>query len=129
MRRDEAGILSYTVAVRSLDGVAGQRRGVQVEMDESLRVNRPTETIMVTVRNTGTGTDLLRLSTAIDDQTWTATLANALAVVPGGQTVTIPVRIAVSPSATRPAHLTFTAVSENDPSRTSTVTAALTAAR
>ena len=129
MRRDGAGILSYTVAVRSLDSVAGQRRGVQVEMDESLRVNRPTETIMVTVRNTGTGTDLLRLSTAIDDQTWTATLANALAVVPGGQTVTIPVRIAVSPSATRPAHLTFTAVSENDPSRTSTVTAALTAAR
>ena len=44
MRRDDAGILSYTVAVRSLDGAAGQRRGVQVEMDESLRVNRPTET-------------------------------------------------------------------------------------
>ena len=84
---------------------------------------------MVTIRNTGTGTDLLRLSTAIDDQNWTATLANALAVVSGGQSVTIPVRIGISAAATRPANLSFTAVSETDPARKSTVTAVLTAAR
>jgi len=128
-RRDDAGILSYTVAVRSLDGIGGLRRGVQVEMDETFPIGPAGENVMVTVRNTGTGTDLFRVSADVQDQGWTAALTNALVVVNGGQTATVSVRIARPASATRPASLAFTATSENDPSKKSTVTAALTAGR
>jgi hypothetical protein len=129
VRRDDAGILSYSVAVRSLDGTGGSLRGVQVQMDETVRVGPVASSVMVRVRNTGTETDLFRLAVAVEEQGWTASLANALAVVPGGQTATIPVRISRPATITRPANLTFTASSENDPSKKNTVTAVLTAGR
>ena len=129
LRRDDAGILSYTVAIRSMDSPGGQRRGVQVEMDEAMRVNGTEETILVTVRNTGGATDLFRISVNVEEPGWTAALGNALAAVPGGQTATIPVRITRPATAARPGTLVFTATSESDPTKKSSVTAALTAGR
>ena len=129
LKRDDAGILSYTVAVRSMDSTRGQRRGVQVEMDEAIRVIGTEDTVLVTVRNTGGATDLFRISVNVEEPGWTAAIGNALAAVHGGQTATIPVRITRPATAARPGSLVFTAASESDPTKKSSVTAALTAGR
>lgn len=129
LRRDDAGILSYTVAVRSMDRTGFQRRGVQVEMDEAIRVRGTEDTLMVTVRNTGGATDLFRLLVTVDEEGWNARVTNALAAIPGGQTATIPVRITRAATTLRSGNLVFTATSESDPSKKTSVTAVLTAGR
>lgn len=129
LRRDDVGILSYTVAVRSMDSTGSQRRGVQVEMDEAIRVRGTEDTLMVTVRNTGGATDLFRLSATAGEDGWNAGLTNALAAVPGGQTAAIPVRITRPATTQRPGNLVFTATSESDPAKKTSVTAVLTAGR
>ncbi len=129
VRRDEAGIVSYTVAVRSLEPSGPQRRGVQIEMDRAPRMLGGSITILATVRNTGIGTDVFRLSASLEDPGWAVELRSALAAVPGGQTATIPLRVTRPERSVRPANLVLTARSESDPMKQASVNAVLTAGR
>jgi hypothetical protein len=101
---------------------------VQVEMDDTLRLDA-TGNVLMTVRNTGTGTDLYRLSASAEPAAWTAGLSNALVAVQGGQAATVRVHIGRRDVSVRSGKLHFTATSETDATKKASVTAALTAGR
>ncbi|MBP1660382.1 MAG: hypothetical protein H6P95_1574, partial [Candidatus Aminicenantes bacterium] len=53
LEKDKAGILSYALAVRSLDGSGPQPRGVALEARASQKASRMNAPIVFTLRNTG----------------------------------------------------------------------------
>jgi hypothetical protein len=128
VQRDDAGILSYTVAVRSLDGSGPQQRGVRLgrpEIDDL----EPGVAARCTFPLTNTGAarsdDVYRLSVKSRGKGWTAELDNALTTASAGDTVDVPVYVSRSPGAAPDTTVTLTATSESDPaaarSRTCTV--------
>lgn len=144
VERSKSGILSYVVAVRSLDGGGPHARGVTLRA--AANHEGGSSTWNVTLRNTGKAaptaatlhaqdasafvrTDVYRLSAAVEGRGWSAELRNALAAVPFGGTRTIPVSIAPTGAAARSARITLTAVSESDPSKRATVTSSIIAGR
>jgi M6 family metalloprotease-like protein len=118
VQRDDADILSYTVAVRSLDGSGPHQRGVRLgrpeidglEPDVAARCTFP-------LTNTGAARsdDVYRLSVKSRGKGWTAELDNALATASAGDTVDVPVYVSRSPGAARDTTVTLTATSESDP--------------
>lgn len=70
-RKDERGVLTYTVAVRSLDGAGPARRGVALAASPGCEV---------TLTNTGEAADVFRLSITGSGQ-----LRNALAALKSGE--------------------------------------------
>ena len=144
LRRDDKGILSYTVGVRSLDGAGPQVRGVRASAPASLAV-AGSSTFNVTLRNTGAAapgnspsphpqnaapyltSDIYRLSVTVDRPEWSASLQNALVAVKAGESIAVPVHVTRGPSATAPAKVTFVAVSESDPEKKATVSTVVSA--
>lgn len=116
LKKDARGILSYTVAVRSLEGAGAHQRGV------SLVAAKGSGEPQVHVRNLGTAVDVFRLSLDGEAGGWTVTLANALVAVEPGRQVTAPIRFARTAGASGPAKVTVTAVSESDPTKKATAT-------
>ncbi|RJQ75838.1 M6 family metalloprotease domain-containing protein [Pseudonocardiaceae bacterium YIM PH 21723] len=110
IHRDDKGVLSYTVAVKSLDGAGAQTRGVTLKNTDQCRFE---------LGNTGSApsgteeqfsSDVYRLS-AKDASGKQVTLPNQLATAKFGGTTTI------SLEATG---LTLTATSESDPGKSAT---------
>jgi M6 family metalloprotease-like protein len=143
IHHDAAGILSYTVAVKALDGAGPQLRGVAIATAPAQRVTAATGTCTFAVRNTGAaapvvgtphpedataflGNDVYRFTATTGDQGWTAHLPNALAAIPFGGTKQVPVTILRAANASASAAVTLTAVSESDATRTATATCAVT---
>jgi M6 family metalloprotease-like protein len=137
-----AGILSYTVGVRSLAGAGPQARGVALNGAPTQRVPGTDATWPVTLSNTGTAaktnpalhpqdaaaylaSDIYRLSVSIEGQGWSADLLNALAAVRFGESQTVPVRITRTAKASETAKVTLMAVSESDPAARRVATATL----
>jgi M6 family metalloprotease-like protein len=133
---DAQGVLSYRVGVRSLDGAGPQTRGVAATASAPAMTGRA-GVVNVTLRNTGTAaaadaaahprdvsaflrSDIYRMSVKVEGSGWTVALRNELAAIPFGDSVTIPIQLARTGSGT--ARLTFTATSEADPAKTSSVT-------
>ncbi|TDV56568.1 peptidase M6 [Actinophytocola oryzae] len=123
VRRDAGGVLSYTLAVRSLDGSGPQRRGVRLGRPEVS--GRPGGVALCTFPLTNTGQsgatpvdDVYRLSVSSRGRGWTAVLDNALATAAAGHTVAVPVYVSPAPGAAREATVTLTARSESDPAAT-----------
>jgi len=111
LHKDAAGVLSYTVGVKSLDGAGPQTRGVSLTTAANCAFN---------LANTGAAdsTDIYRLSaTAAGAAGANAHLANALAAVKAGQTQLIPVYMTGAPRT-----VTLKAESESDPKQTATAT-------
>jgi hypothetical protein len=111
LHKDAAGVLSYTVGVRSLDGAGPQTRGVSLT---------PAANCAFTLANTGApdSTDIYRLSTTAQGAAGaSAQLANALAAVKAGQTQVIPVYVTGAPRT-----VTLKAQSESDPEQVTTAT-------
>jgi hypothetical protein len=105
LNKDARGILSYTVAVRSLDGAGPASRGVALAT--------ATQFCAVTVTNTGTvGYDVYRLSVTQGS----GQLSNALVAVKAGESRQVPV---YAPAGA----VTLRAVSESDPTKSATATA------
>ena len=144
VHRDSVGILSYTVAVRSLDGSGPHLRGAAAGAASSQPVPGPAGTWYVTLRNTGKAApveagahpqdaaayvdgDVYRLAASIEGEGWTAELQNALTALRFGRSQTIPVRITKSPAASAAATVTFTATSESNPEKRTVVTGVLSA--
>jgi M6 family metalloprotease-like protein len=140
VKRDAAGILSYTLGVRSLDGAGPQTRGAELAAPSSSKSSGSTVDCNFVLKNTGQtatndatlhpqdastylNTDIYRLSVSVDGASWTAQIPNALSAVEFGKTATIPVHLYSAPG-TAASKLTVTVIakSESDPSKTATVT-------
>jgi hypothetical protein len=132
VHRDRNGVLSYTVAIRSLDGSGAQKRGVRVLPTVAKPDRSGVQTCNFSLTNTGkAGTtsgpeditqylkgDVYRLSAKADG--WPIALPNALATADAGQQVTVPVY--TKPGTGPIGKITLTATSESDPTKTSTAT-------
>ena len=136
--RNRSGELSYTVAVKSLDGAGPQRRGVVVASTASSANHGGLATCKFPLINTGQSAapagqhpedvrkylngDVYRLSATVDGRGWTVDVPNQLTTASFGKDVRVPVYALKSGSGSRVAKVTLTASSESDPSKTDTAT-------
>ena len=138
-RKNAQGILSYTLAVRSLDGSGPQERGVALDAQAEQTVNRPGTPVTFTLSNTGTAvetdlalhppgasahfdSDVYRLSVSIEGEGWTAQLLNALAAVKFGESLPVTVYVSSTSGSATSAAITLRATSESDTSQTAAAT-------
>ncbi|NLE35301.1 MAG: peptidase M6 [Bacteroidales bacterium] len=109
IHRNEEGILSYTVGVRSLD--SGTVR-------EAVTISAPRLAGKIssegTVKFTVAGDDLCRLKAEVQGTGWEVMLFNELAAPTPGNDVTVPVFVKSSQGCSRKAIITLTAISESD---------------
>jgi len=135
VKRDRAGILSYTVAIRSLDGSGPQQRGVRVLPTAAVPGRAGVQTCNFKLTNTGKAGaasqhpedvsaylkgDVYRLSAKVNGKDWAVSLPNALTTANAGQQVTVPVYAKAGSGPL--AKITLTAKSESDPTKTATAT-------
>lgn len=134
LKRDGDGILSYTVAVRSLDGAGSHTRGVAVGQAVKKGVE-PSRIGSCTfpLSNTGTGgqssahagaveSDVFRVSTASSGKGWTVWTPNAVVTARAGEAVEVPVYASRVPGSANNTDVTLTATSESDPTKTASMT-------
>lgn len=135
IERDGRGILGYTLAVQSLDGVGPQARGAGLTGPADTTARATDTPLVFALTNTGAaaasdpalhpqdatawlGSDVYRLSVSVEGEGWSARLLSGLAAVPFGESA--PVRVFVTPGAAETARVTVTAVSVGDPSKSVT---------
>ncbi|GAA2106641.1 M6 family metalloprotease domain-containing protein [Actinomadura alba] len=128
LKRDKTGILSYTVAIRSLDGAGTQRRGVRLL--PGVGVAAPQQgwaKCTLPLRNTGTAgtapysdSDVYRLTASSSGQGWSAWLPNDLATAKAGQQASVQVYAKRDSGGAKVGKVTLTATSESDPTKKST---------
>jgi M6 family metalloprotease-like protein len=137
-RTDAAGVLSYVIGVRSLDGAGPQARGVRLEAPATGTASATAPAFNLTVTNTGaapadtaTGghtrapmsafsSDIYRVTTTVEGAGWQADVQNALVAVPAGQSASVPVFARAGSGAAANARVTVTIVSESDPTKRGT---------
>lgn len=128
LKRDKKGVLSYTVAIRSLDGSGPQRRGVKVDSGNAEPAGSGWTKCTMRVENRGKGgtgvhgsgvrgSDVFRLKAAVDGAGWTTWLPNELATAKAGGRTDVVVWAKAGPGAERKAKLRLTGTSESDPSK------------
>ncbi|KAI1080368.1 M6 metalloprotease [Whalleya microplaca] len=137
IRRDDTGVLHYTVGVRSLDGNSLSIHGVELGEGEVAegRQARATDkgvTCSFRLENSGTfvngssdhpqdlsayrNSDVFRLSAEVDGDGWRVELQNALAAAKFGAGTEVSVAVGATNNATGSARIKLTATSESDPS-------------
>ncbi|MFB8387602.1 peptidase M6 [Microbacterium sp. NPDC055910] len=137
-QRDADGVLSYTLAVRSLAGAGPHARGVSTtDVAPKLFEQHKAATCTFPVTNTGSTAaidaalhpsdvstkvdgDVYRLSATANGEGWNAELANTLAAARTGQFTSVPVYVYPTGDAADSTVVTLTATSESDPSKTAT---------
>jgi M6 family metalloprotease-like protein len=132
LRRDRNGVLSYTIAVRSLDGAGPHRRGVALRPATATMAPSGWAKCTIPVRNTGraaplpaaqrgltahTGSDVYRIS-ATAGTGWTTWLPRAVTDVANGRTGEAQVYVRRAAGAARGTRVTVTVASESDPAAT-----------
>jgi len=138
--RNQDGILTYTLAIRSLDGPGPQVRGVELTSPSASIKAAPRLTpVTFSLKNTGQpaevdpklhpsdasghlNCDLYRLEVSINGQGWQVQLPNALASVEFGQSSDIIVYVLPSKGASREATIVLKATSESQPDKTAEAT-------
>ncbi len=137
--KNEQGILSYTLGVRSLDGSGPHQRGVALKAPADRQVQPGYTECIFTLENTGQAvptdpnlhwrdfneslsSDIYRLSVAVEGQGWSAQLRNALAAVKFGQSQPVSVFVGREAGSATSARVILRATSESDPSQTATAT-------
>ena len=132
-------MLSYTLAVRSLDGAGPHQRGVALKAPGDGRITDSTGSAAFTLTNTGKTApvaaeahptdatayidgDVYRLSVSVEGAGWKAALQNGLAAVTTGASQPVQVFIARDADSASTARVTLTATSESDSSKTTTAT-------
>jgi M6 family metalloprotease-like protein len=135
-RDRSGGELSYTVAIRSLDGAGAGRRGVRVLPTAGIAWRGGWARCQFPLRNTGRasvagqhpedvstylGADVYRLSATANSSGWSVRLPNALATVRAGRTGFATV-YAKRASGGRVGRITLTARSESDRRKSDTAT-------
>lgn len=150
MQRDEDGILTYEVAVRSLVGAGPQARGVtlgeatvsgnlanlngKATSAEANGTGAAIAKCTVPLTNSGASvadakadSDIYRLATSIEGVGWSVRTPSSIVTAKAGETIEVPVYATRGADASRDATVTVTATSENDPSATATVTCSVEA--
>lgn len=131
LKRDRRGVLSYTVAISSLDGAGPQRRGVRIEPGYASPAGSGWTKCTMTLRNTGGGgtghhgSDVFRLRAEASGDGWTTWLPNELATARAGGRTGVEVWAKPAPGASRHARLRLTGTSESDPSKSGSGTCRL----
>lgn len=135
LERDEEGILSYTVGVRSLDGSGPQERGAGLAGPAEHEVRRKNTPVNFTLTNIGSPSiaspelhlqdatpflraDIYRLSVTVEGEGWSAQLLNGLVALDSGESEPVPVYVSRSSGSDPVARVTLRAISESDPSKT-----------
>ncbi|MCJ7488354.1 MAG: peptidase M6, partial [Candidatus Aminicenantes bacterium] len=143
LAKDKDGILSYRLAVRSLDGAGPQERGVALTAKAGLAVKQPNTPVVFTLSNTGKAaaadtassqgaaganlnSDVYRLSVSVEGTGWTAQLLNGLAAVKAGASQPVTVYVSREDGSTKSAKVTLRATSESDPAKTATASVKVT---
>ncbi|GLZ30958.1 peptidase M6 [Lentzea sp. NBRC 105346] len=130
VKRSPQGVLSYTVAVRSLAGAGPQQRGVRVTPTSARTGSDGVATCRFPLTNTGRGTgqyvdgDVYRVSAKAENG-WSVSVPNALATAQFGARVDVPVHVKRD-SGPAVAKVTLTATSESNPAKTATATCTVT---
>jgi len=129
VKKDAAGILSYVVGVRSLDGAGPQARGVAASAPATFAATTPLANFTAAIKNigaAGTGaafaSDIYRVSVTVEGTGWLADLQSAVVAVKAGESVEVPVFVRHARGAAASATVTIKAVSESDPTKTSSAT-------
>ncbi|KAK6538556.1 hypothetical protein TWF694_010135 [Orbilia ellipsospora] len=132
--RDSSGILSYSIAVRSLDGSGSSKRGVTLAAGSvsANRMNSATNggvTCAFQLTNTGSyvaggnhpqnvteylQSDVYRLSAQVGAKGWRVELPNALATAKFGASTTVKVAVAAASDADSQAVVKLSVVSESN---------------
>ncbi|MFI9720815.1 M6 family metalloprotease domain-containing protein [Streptomyces sp. NPDC052396] len=126
VHRDAAGVLSYDIGVRSLDGAGSRPYGLALgagtahgkPADGRARCTFP-------LRSSGAGQDIYRLAAATTSHGWSAWLPNRLATAAPGGTTTVDLAVTARPGAARDGTIRLLARSESDPGKVATATCAL----
>ncbi len=139
-RLDGEGILSYTLAVRSLDGAGPQERGAALAGPKALKAGRGATPVVFTLENTGRPApaepeahpspaaathleaDVYRLAVSVEGRGWSARLLNDLAAAPFGGSRPVTVYVAHESGSAPTAEVTLRAASESDPAAIATAT-------
>ncbi|KAI0005590.1 M6 metalloprotease [Xylariaceae sp. FL0662B] len=138
IRRDDTGVLHYTVGVRSLDGSGLSTYGVELsqgqvaEGRQARAADSNGATCSFLLANSGTyvdggadhpqdlsdylDSDIYRLGAEVDGDGWRVELPNALAAAKFGASTTVKVAVGATSNATGSATVRLTATSESDPS-------------
>lgn len=139
VKKNEKGILSYTLGVRSLDGSGIQERDLALIAPENQEIKKPNTPVTFTLMNTGKAAetnpklhpvdigaflncDVYRLSVSVEGEGWTAQLLNGLAAVAFGGSLQVTVYVSREGGSAQLATVTLRATSESDPSKTATAT-------
>lgn len=139
VERDDRGILSYSLAARSLEGAGPQQRGVSLVAPPERRADRGHTRQEATLTNRGApapvdpaahpddvgahaGADVYRLLASIEGEGWSVLLPSELATAEFGASVPVTVWVSRGRGAAPSAELTLRATSESDPGQSATVT-------
>lgn len=139
---DATGVLTYKVAISSLDGRGPQPRGVSVATGSASGSASTGAVCTFALRNTGsaagTGSghpedvraylnaDVYRLSATVSGIGYRVVVPNALASTGFGTSTNVSVNVAATTSAAATGTVTLRATSESDPTKTATATCAVT---
>jgi len=139
VKRDNSGVLSYTVGVKSLDSKGGGQKHSVALTKGTAEHGKPTEkgvTCSFQLHSNGSSTtasgghpqdvssylrsDVYRLNATVEGSGWRVELPNALAVAKFGSSVAVKVAVRADASAEHKAKVKLTATSESDPSVSTT---------
>lgn len=132
---DPQGLLTYTLAVRSLDEAGTRARGAELAGPTEATIRQPNRPLRFDLSNPGSpmtvdpslhpddaspflGSDLYRLSVRVEGDGWSSRLLNALAAVEAGGSQPVTVYVSRTPGAAESATVILEATSESDPSKT-----------
>ncbi len=122
LAKNQDGVISYTVGVKSLDGNGGQKRDFQLTAPEKTTGGAALFTLK---NNDGKlvgqapcfDNDIYRLSVNVEGEGWKAQILNGLATVGAGKEISIPVYFSREKGVKGSAKITLTAVSESSPGK------------
>jgi M6 family metalloprotease-like protein len=117
LQKDDRGILTYRLGIRSLDGSGPRLRSVTIDPPSAKKMKDNAEYQYFFLKNNGSGNDdIYRLSVKTEGEGWSAQLLNSLAALKQGESEAIPVYLSRNNNAARKASVTLTAQSESDSS-------------
>jgi M6 family metalloprotease-like protein len=134
VKKNEDGILSYRIGVRSLDGSGLQKRDFNVTHPPVRKIKGNSGYVFFTVANTGKpsatdtslhhqntspwlNSDIYRLSVKCEGTGYSVLLLNELISLEPGETAEIPVYVSLEKGASRKAKINLTVISESNPDR------------
>ncbi len=130
--KNEDGIISYDLGVRSLDGSCPQKRGVTVTWSQVKKISGEGGYILFTVKNTGEaavsdpslhgqdtsewiGSDIYRINAKCEGEGCSASLLNGFISLRPGETGEVPVYVSFEKGKSRKAMISLTIRSESNP--------------